>query len=186
MNVDVVTSAFRRYVHLLMRPEEEWNLIVAERPSLAEIVFPFTAMGIAVCFLSSLVGSLLRVEEHSLLVDIVTRPLADCGAVAAFAAVSGLVARRFGAIRPAMGEASALYSSIGIWMASVLGFIPVRALGWLWFLLGAAYAAFLYHRALDVAVGLPRHTRLKALLLSLGGLLVAGSVLRWIEQLVGG
>jgi hypothetical protein len=181
-----LVDALRRYVHLVTQPEAEWNLVVAEKPPLAEIVFPFTVIGLAVSLLAGLLGALIRVGEHSILLEVVLRPVVDAGTVAAFAAASGLLARRFDAVRPSMGEAAALYSSAGLWMSSVLGFVPVSALGWLWFLVGVAYTGYLYHLALDVAVGVPGHARLKAFVLSMAGLVVAGSALRAAMQLVVG
>jgi hypothetical protein len=85
-----------------------------------------------------------------------------------------------------MGEVTALYSSAGLWMSSVLAFVPVPVLGFLWFLMGTVYTGYLYYQALDVAVGVPGHSRIKVFASSLGALVIVSSVLRAVELFIAG
>lgn len=181
-----LVDALRRYLHLVIRPEDEWNLVTAEKPSLGEAIFPFTVIGLAVSLLFGLVGALLRTGEGSVPLALVGRLVIDGATVAAFAAASGLAARRADAVRPEMGEVAALYSCAGLWMSSVLGFVPVPALGFLWFLMGAAYTGYLHYQALDVAVGVPGHARVKTFAVSMGALVLVSSVLRAVEFILSG
>jgi hypothetical protein len=186
MGPETFLEALRRYLHLVVRPEEEWNLVVAEKPTLAEAIFPFTVIGILVSFIAGLVGALIRVGEHGLLGEILFQPVVDLGTVAAFAATAGILSRRFDAVRPELGERSALYAASGLWLSSVLGFVPVPVLGWLWFLMGTVYTGYLFHLALDVAVAVPDHARLKVLAISMAALVGAGSLLRLVEHFLSG
>jgi hypothetical protein len=186
MDLQSFTDAFRRYASFVARPEDEWNVVVAENPPLTEVLFPFTTIGLVVSLLAGLLGSLLRTAEHSIAIDVAVKLAVDAGSVTAFVVASGLVSRRVDAVRPQMGEIAALYSCAGMWMASVLGFVPVPVLGWLWLLIGAAYTGYLYYVALDVVVGVPDHSRLRAFLLPMGGLLIVSSALRVAGQMLVG
>ncbi|MBW2260480.1 MAG: hypothetical protein JRG91_00795 [Deltaproteobacteria bacterium] len=181
MVLQPLVDALRRYLHLVIGPEDEWNLIVAERPSLGEAVLPFTVIGLAVSLVFSLAGALLVAGENSVALAVASRLVVDGATVASFAAASGFMARRVGAVRPAMGEVAALYSSAGLWMSSVLAFVPVPVLGFLWFLMGAVYTGYLYYHALDAAVGVPAHVRIKAFAASMAVLVLVSSVLRAVE-----
>ncbi len=181
MFLQPLVDALRRYLHLVVGPEDEWNLIVAEKPSLGEAILPFTIIGLVASFVFALAGALLRTGENSVVLAVACRLVVDAATVAAFAAASGLVARKSDAVRPAMGEVVALYSSAGLWMSSILAFVPVPALGFLWFLMGAAYTGYLHYQALDVAVGVPGHVRIKAFAASMAVLVLVSSTLRVVE-----
>lgn len=179
-------EALRRYVHLVVRPEDEWNLVAAQKPSLGEAVFPFTIIGLVLSVAASLLGGVLRTGESNLLLEVGVRLVVNAGSVAAFALAAGLVVRRIDVVRPAMGEVAALYSSTGLWMASLLSFVPVLALGWLWFLMGVAYSGYLFYLALDSAVGVPGHARTRCLIAVMAALVVVSSALRVVESMLCG
>ena len=80
-----------------------------------------------------------------------------------------------------MGEVSALYASAGLWMSSVLAFVPVPVLGFLWFLMGTVYTGYLYYQSLDLAVGVPGHAHVQVFASSLGVLVIVSSALRAVE-----
>jgi hypothetical protein len=186
MTLQPLVDALGRYLHLVVGPEDEWNLIVAEKPTLAEAIVPFSIIGLAVSLVFGLVGALLRTGENPVALAVGFRFVVDAATVSAFAAVSGLAARRADAVRPLMGEVTALYASAGLWMSSILAFVPVPVLGFLWFLMGAAYTGYLYYQALDVAVGVPEHARIKVFAASMGVLVLVSSGLRVVEFIVVG
>lgn len=186
MTLQPLVDALGRYLHLVVGPEDEWNLIVAEKPTLIEAIVPFSIIGLAVSLVFALVGALLRTGQNPVALAVAFRFGVDAVTVAAFAAVSGLAARRADAVRPQMGEVTALYASAGLWMSSILAFVPVPVLGFLWFLMGATYTGYLYYQALDVAVGVPGHARIKVFAASMGALVLVSSALRVVEYIVVG
>ena len=171
-------------MRLVGRSDDEWNIVAAEKPTIGEAIFPFSVLGLVVSLVLTLVGILLRSGDKSILVELVSQVVVDAGTVAAFAAVSGLVARRFDAVRPAMAEVAAIYSCVGIWMTSALGFIPVPALGWLWYLMGVVYTGYLWMRALDVVVGVAGESRTRAMIASGAALVIVAGVLRGVRYAV--
>ncbi len=178
MGMEELVAALKRWLGLLARPEEEWNLVVAEKPSLSEAVFPFSVMGLLLAILLGLFGILLRYGEKSTLIELAFHVLVEAGPVAAFAVASALAARRFDAVRSSMGAVAALYSSAGLWLGSCLNLVPVPALGWLWLALGMGYTSYLYVRAMDLVIGVPGHAKPKLAAAALGSALVLSILLR--------
>jgi hypothetical protein len=184
MNLQAFIDALTRYLHMVIRPEEEWNLVVAQNPSAAEAVFPFSIIGLILSALSFLIGVALRIGDKSILIETLAHVFVDAGSVAAFAVASGFVSTRVDAVRPSMGAMVALYSATGIWLISLLNFVPLPILGWLWLLMGSVYTGYLYYRSLDLAVGVPAHRRLYAFLVPMGTLVGVNGIFRLILEFV--
>lgn len=184
MSLQVFTDALKRYVNLVLRPEAEWNLVAAENPSVAEVIFPFSVMGLLFSFLCALTGIALRIGERSFLLEVLAHLLIDAAGVAAFAGVAQLMGKRVDSVRPQLGGVAALYSAAGLWMSSLLAFVPIPVLGWLRLLMGAVYTGYLFYRSLDLVLGVPAHSRILALGTPLASLVLGSALVRVIFTLV--
>ncbi len=178
MSVETLTDALKRYLGFVVHPEQEWTLVVAQNPSITEALFPFSAMGLFVSVLCGVLGIALRIGMKNWPLELIAHLVIDASAVAAFAGAAVLVVRRLDAVRPRLMAVSALYSATGIWIASLVAFVPIPALGWLRLAMGAVYTAYLFYRSLDLAVGVPGHARLLAMGVPLGAMVVAGGLAR--------
>jgi hypothetical protein len=175
-------DAARRYAKLVIDPEQEWNLIGAQNPSLGEVVFPFTVMGLVASTLLALLGIVLRIGQTRLALELLAHVVVEGAAVAAFAAVAGAVARRADAVRPRLAPAAALYSATGMWIGALFAVIPIPELAWIRLLAGTLYTAFLFHRASETVVGVPGHARAWALGAPLAALVVTWSAVRGLFE----
>jgi hypothetical protein len=168
--IQSLKDALMRYVGLIVRTDDEWNVIASEKPGLAEVLFPFTAMGFVVFILAWLGGYMMRSTRAPFALELVLHLAAYLVPLALFAAITRLLAERMKAVRKELALTTALYAFSPAWPFSSFHVIPVVSFGWLWIIITLVLVAVLMHKAATNVLGIMEGKRTAFLALTLGSL----------------
>jgi hypothetical protein len=181
--IQSLKEALLRYVGLIIRTDDEWNVVASQKPQLVEALFPFTAMGFIVFFLSWLGGYLLRSTRSPFVIELILTLAVYLGSLALFAGLMRFLADRMQAVRKELALTVALYAFSPAWPFSVLHVIPVVSFGWLWIIITLVLIAVLTHKAATNVLGVMEGKRTAFLALTLGPLALAMAGIFLIKHL---
>lgn len=168
--IQSLKEAVLRYVGLIITTDDEWNVIASQKPELAEVLFPFTAMGFVVFFLAWIGGYLLRSTRAPFVPELVLSLAVYLGSLAVFALVAKVAAEKTRAARKELAPTVALYAFSPAWPFSSLHVIPVVSFGWLWIIITLVLIAVLMHKAATGVLGIAEGKRRGFLALTVGSL----------------
>jgi hypothetical protein len=168
-------SLVERARNILFTPKTEWNTIAGETATVGSLltsyVVPLSLIPVlasimnGVIWLGLLLGmrflifTAIRTFVISILTYIVTTYVVD------------LLAVNFGSEKNINRSAQLVaYSSTGVWVASILGIVPV--LGWLGIIVGASYSVFLMYIGIGPLKKTPEEQRIVYVIISIVLMLV--------------
>ena len=181
--LQTIKEAAMRYYNLFVNTDDEWNIIASENPSLVEVLFPFTAMGLALFLISFVISYLVRTFKTVFIMEFLITIVIYIGPVAFFMIITSLLADKMQAARKEITRSVCLYSFAPAWIASVLFIVPVISFGWLWIILSLIMTSILFIKAAISIIGIPDRKRVPFIILSIASLAVPMGIGFLIKQL---
>lgn len=168
--IQSLKDALLRYVGLIIKTDDEWNVIASQKPELTEALFPFTAMGFLLFIIAWVGGFLLRSSRAPFVFELILHLAAYLGSLTVFTLVTRMLAQKMKAVRKELAPSVALYAFSPAWPFSALHVIPVVSFGWLWIIITLVLIAVLMHKASTSVLGIAEGKRTVFLAATLGSL----------------
>ncbi len=139
---------------------------------LAEVLFPFSAIGLLLFVIATVLGYLLRSGRSSFFLELLISLVVYLLPLAVFSACTLVLAGSMKAVRKELSVQVCLYAFSPAWVISLLHVIPVISFGWLWIIISLIFVSYLLAKAAGGTLGLPEGKKTIFVLLAVASLVV--------------
>jgi hypothetical protein len=176
-------EAVARFVGLVIKPDEEWNVIASEKPGLAEVLFPYSSIGLVLFIAATVLGYLLRSFRSSFILELLISLAVYLLPLAIFCGCTLLLAGSMKAVRKELSIQVCLYAFSPAWVISLLHVIPVISFGWLWIIISLIFASYLFSKAAGGVLGVPEGKKTVFTILALSSMVGPAGLLFLLKYL---